>query len=54
MIRIPIHMIDTINRFNKFMRKYLQEEGKEPDIEKIAEEVGLPVDKVKNVIKSTK
>ncbi|MCI2236028.1 MULTISPECIES: RNA polymerase sigma factor RpoD [Helicobacter] len=53
-IRIPIHMIETINRINKIMRKYLQEEGKEPDIDKIAEEVGLPVDKVKNVIKITK
>lgn len=53
-IRIPIHMIETINRINKIMRKHLQEEGKEPDIEKIAEEVGLPVDKVKNVIKITK
>ena len=53
-IRIPIHMIETSNRINKIMRKYLQEEGKEPDIEKIAEEVGLPVDKVKNVIKITK
>ncbi|MCI5967996.1 RNA polymerase sigma factor RpoD [Helicobacter sp.] len=53
-IRIPIHMIETINRINKIMRKFLQEEGKEPDLEKIAEEVGLPVDKVKNVIKITK
>lgn len=53
-IRIPIHMIETINRINKIMRKCLQEEGKEPDLEKIAEEVGLPLDKVKNVIKITK
>lgn len=53
-IRIPIHMIETINRINKIMRKFLQEEGKEPDLEKIAEGVGLPVDKVKNVIKITK
>lgn len=53
-IRIPIHMIETINRINKIMRKFLQEEGKEPDIEKIAQEVGLPVEKVKNVIKITK
>lgn len=53
-IRIPIHMIETINRINKIMRKFLQEEGKEPDLEKIAEEVGLPIDKVKNVIKITK
>ncbi len=53
-IRIPIHMIETINRINKITRKYLQEFGKEPDLETIAEEVGLSVDKVKNVIKITK
>ncbi len=53
-IRIPIHMIETINRINKIIRKYLQEEGKEPDIETIAKEVGLSADKVKNVIKITK
>ncbi len=53
-IRIPIHMIETINRINKIIRKYLQETGKEPDLDTIAEEVGLSVDKVKNVIKITK
>ncbi len=53
-IRIPIHMIETINRINKIIRKSLQETGKEPDVNMIAEEVGLPVDKVKNVIKITK
>ncbi len=53
-IRIPIHMIETINRINKIMRKHLQETGKEPDIETIAQEVGLSIDKVKNVIKITK
>ncbi|ACZ12562.1 RNA polymerase sigma factor RpoD [Sulfurospirillum deleyianum] len=53
-IRIPIHMIETINRINKIIRKHLQEEGKEPDIETIALEVGLSADKVKNVIKITK
>jgi len=53
-IRIPIHMIETINRINKVTRKYLQETGKEPDVETIAKEVGLTVDKVKNVIKITK
>ncbi len=53
-IRIPIHMIETINRINKIMRKHLQEHGKEPDVDKIAEEVGLSVEKVKNVIKITK
>ncbi|STP03226.1 RNA polymerase sigma factor RpoD [Helicobacter acinonychis] len=53
-IRIPIHMIDTINRINKVMRKHMQENGKEPDLEVVAEEVGLSLDKVKNVIKVTK
>ncbi len=53
-IRIPIHMIETINRINKIMRKHLQEHGKEPDVDKIAQEVGLSTEKVKNVIKITK
>lgn len=53
-IRIPIHMIETINRIHKIMRKHVQETGKEPDIEFIAKEVNLPIDKVKSVIKITK
>ncbi|PAF46216.1 RNA polymerase sigma factor RpoD [Helicobacter sp. 12S02634-8] len=53
-IRIPIHMIETINRIHKIMRKHVQESGKEPDVDVIAQEVGLPIDKVKNVIKITK
>lgn len=53
-IRIPIHMIETINRINKITRKHIQETGKEPDIESIANEIGLSVDKVKQVIKITK
>ncbi|CCF80845.1 RNA polymerase sigma factor RpoD [Helicobacter bizzozeronii CCUG 35545] len=47
-------MIDTINRINKVMRKCMQENGKEPDLDLVAKEVGLPLDKVKNVIKITK
>ena len=53
-IRIPIHMIETINRINKIIRKGIQENGKEPDVEQIAKEVGLTIDKVKQVIKITK
>jgi len=53
-IRIPIHMIETINRINKIIRKGIQENGKEPDVDEISREVGLPVDKVKQVIKITK
>jgi len=47
-------MIETINRINKIVRKHLQEHGKEPDVETISKEVGLSIDKVKNVIKITK
>lgn len=53
-IRIPIHMIETINRINKITRKHLQESGMEPDIDTIAKEIGLSADKVRNVIKITK
>lgn len=53
-IRIPIHMIETINQINKIMREHLQKHGKEPDVTHIAQEVGLSVDKVKQVIKITK
>jgi len=53
-IRIPIHMIETINRINKIIRNGIQESGKEPSVDKIAKEVGLSVDKVKQVIKITK
>jgi RNA polymerase primary sigma factor len=53
-IRIPIHMIETINRINKVTRKHLQEHGKEPDVDIISKEVGLSPDKVRNVIKITK
>ncbi len=53
-IRIPIHMIETINKINKVIRKGLQENGKEPDTATIAKEVDLTEEKVKQVIKITK
>ncbi|HEH3836514.1 TPA: RNA polymerase sigma factor RpoD [Campylobacter jejuni] len=53
-IRIPIHMIETINQINKIIREHLQKDGKEPDVSVIAKEVGLSADKVKQVIKITK
>ncbi|MGE4398647.1 MAG: RNA polymerase sigma factor RpoD [Campylobacterales bacterium] len=53
-IRIPIHMIESINRINKVIRKHIQETGQEPDVDAIAEEVQLSVEKVKNIIKITK
>ncbi|HDZ5094853.1 TPA: RNA polymerase sigma factor RpoD [Campylobacter jejuni] len=53
-IRIPIHMIETINQINKIIREHLQKDGKEPDVSVIAKEVSLSIDKVKQVIKITK
>ncbi len=52
-IRIPIHMIETINKIHKIKRNYSQEHGKEPTTAYIAKEVSLPEDKVKNIIKIT-
>lgn len=53
-IRIPIHMIDTVNKINKAQRDYMQKHGKESDIDNIAKEVAISIDKIKNVIKMTK
>lgn len=53
-IRIPIHMIETINRINKITREYIQKHSKEPSIQDLADEMKLSVDKVKQVIKITK
>jgi RNA polymerase primary sigma factor len=50
-IRIPVHMIETINRMNRIARKLLQEYGKEPTAEKIAKEMDLPVEKVRKIMK---
>jgi RNA polymerase primary sigma factor len=52
-IRIPIHMIETINKIHKIKRNYSQEYGKEPSTKHIADEIGLSEDKVKNIIKIT-
>jgi len=53
-VRIPIHMIESINTINKINRKYLQETGREPDINTLAEEMKLPLEKVKNILKIAK
>jgi RNA polymerase primary sigma factor len=53
-VRIPIHMIESINAINKINRKYLQESGREPDIQTLAKEMKLSVDKVKNILKIAK
>ena len=48
-IRIPVHMVETINKVYKATRALTQKFGHEPDIEQIAEEVGVSVDKVEEI-----
>lgn len=50
-IRIPVHMVETINRFIRTSRKLMQELGREPTPEEIAKEMGIEPDKVREIIK---
>jgi RNA polymerase primary sigma factor len=50
-IRIPVHMIDTINRLMRAQKRLLQDFGREPTAEEIAEEMELPVERVRAVLK---
>ncbi len=50
-IRIPVHMVETINRLVKISRQLLQELGRDPSVEEIAREMGLTPDKVREVMK---
>ncbi|MDQ2679439.1 MAG: RNA polymerase sigma factor RpoD [Candidatus Eremiobacteraeota bacterium] len=50
-IRIPVHMVETINRLIKISRQLLQELGRDPSVEEIALEMGLTPEKVREVIK---
>ena len=49
-IRIPVHMIETINKIKKESRIILQETGKEPTAEELSKKLEIPVDKVKNIL----
>ncbi len=51
-IRIPVHMIETINKLVKHSRQLLQELGREPTIEEIAERMGVPPDKIEEIIRT--
>ncbi len=53
-IRIPVHMIETINKLNRISRQMLQEMGREPIPEELAERMELPEDKVRKVLKIAK
>ncbi|MBI1884510.1 MAG: RNA polymerase sigma factor RpoD [Chlamydiae bacterium] len=50
-IRIPVHMIETINKLVRVSKKLVQEYGKEPTPEEISEEMNLPVEKVRGILK---
>ena len=53
-IRIPVHMIETINKLNRIARQMLQEMGREPTPEELSERVEMPEDKVRKVLKISK
>ena len=50
-IRIPVHMVETINKLIRVSRQLLQELGREPTPEEIAEEMNMPVDRVREILK---
>jgi RNA polymerase primary sigma factor len=50
-IRIPVHMIETINKVNRYTRRTVQQTGREPTPEEIAQKLDLPLEKVKAVLK---
>ncbi len=53
-IRIPVHMIETINKLNRISRQMLQEMGREPTPEELAERMEMPEDKIRKVMKIAK
>ena len=53
-IRIPVHMIETINKLNRISRQMLQEMGRDPQPEELAERMDMPEDKVRKVLKIAK
>ena len=53
-IRIPVHMIETINKLNRISRQLLQELGRDPSPEELAEKMDMPEDKIRKVLKIAK
>jgi len=53
-IRIPVHMIETINKMNRISRQHLQEFGFEPDASVLAEKMEIPEDKIRKIMKIAK
>lgn len=53
-IRVPVHMVETLNKINKITRTFIQEEGKEPSFSQLAKELNLDEKKIKNIVKISK
>ncbi|OQY56196.1 MAG: RNA polymerase sigma factor RpoD [Candidatus Parabeggiatoa sp. nov. 2] len=53
-IRIPVHMIETINKLNRVSRQILQEKGRDPTPDELSERLGMPEEKVRKVLKIAK
>ena len=53
-IRIPVHMIETINKMNRISRQYMQETGQEPDVATLAIKMEMPEDKIHKILKIAK
>ena len=53
-IRIPVHMIETINKLNRVSRQMLQEKGRDPTPEELAQQMGMPEEKIRKVLKIAK
>ncbi|OGB97663.1 RNA polymerase sigma factor RpoD [candidate division TM6 bacterium RIFCSPHIGHO2_12_FULL_36_22] len=53
-IRVPVHMVETLNKINKIKHSFLQEHGREPSHQELAKELNLDEKKIKNIIKISK
>ena len=53
-IRIPVHMIETINKLNRVSRQMLQDKGRDPSPEELAQQMGMPEEKIRKVMKIAK
>ncbi|CEP77481.1 MAG: RNA polymerase sigma factor RpoD [Defluviitoga tunisiensis] len=53
-IRIPVHLVETINRMNKIIREYLQEHGEYPSTEELARLLDKPIEKMDEILQATK
>jgi len=52
-VRIPVHMVDTINKLHKLTKELINEVGREPTCDDVAKKMNLPIDKVRQIIKSS-